>query len=141
MIVGRGSANRLVYLLYDDEQLADFELEFRYRPPSGGNTGVEIRSQPDLSGKRPFQGYHADQKAHYTDIPDAVTLADIRKQDWNHVRVVARGFEFQMLLNGKLSSEFVDNAKEGRLATGAIGVQIHDKGMQVDFKDVRLKQM
>jgi len=59
-IVGTGSANRLAYLVWKDERLTDFELELSYRLPGNGNTGVEIRSQPDLSGKRPFVGYHAD---------------------------------------------------------------------------------
>jgi len=60
VIVGHGSANRLSYLVWKDEHLTDFELELRYRLPGKGNTGVEIRSQPDPSGKRPFEGYHAD---------------------------------------------------------------------------------
>ncbi len=59
-IVGRGSADRLSYLVWKDEHLTDFELKLRYRLPGKGNTGVEIRSQPDRSGKRPFEGYHAD---------------------------------------------------------------------------------
>ena len=60
VIVGHGSADRLAYLVWKDERLTDFELRLRYRLPGEGNTGVEIRSQPDLSGKRPFEGYHAD---------------------------------------------------------------------------------
>jgi hypothetical protein len=60
VIEGHGSANRLCYLVWEEDQLTDFELLLRYRLPGNGNTGVEIRSQPDLSGKRPFEGYHAD---------------------------------------------------------------------------------
>jgi hypothetical protein len=55
-IVGRGSADRLSYLVWKDEHLTDFELELRYRLPGKGNTGVEIRGQPDPTGKRPFEG-------------------------------------------------------------------------------------
>ena len=60
VIVGQGSADRLAYLVWKDGQLTDFELRLRYRLPGEGNTGVEIRSQIDESGKRPFEGYHAD---------------------------------------------------------------------------------
>ncbi|MHC4145059.1 MAG: family 16 glycoside hydrolase [Planctomycetota bacterium] len=177
-IVGHGSADRLAYLVWKDENLTDFELELRYRLPGNGNTGVEIRSQPDLTGKRPFEGYHADLghvgigphilgawdfhfatrkeypcnrgtrlvidengKTHSSTIPGALTVADIRPHQWNDVRIVARGNHFQFFINGKLASEFTDNAKSGQLAHGAIGLQIHDKGMQVEFKDIRLKQL
>ena len=59
-IVGSGSENRLVYLVWREEDLADFELAFSYRMVTKGNSGVEIRSRVDASGKRPFEGYHAD---------------------------------------------------------------------------------
>ncbi len=178
VIVGHGSADRLSYLVWKDEQLTDFELKLRYRLPGKGNTGIEIRSQVDKSGKRPFEGYHADLghvgigphilgawdfhfakrkeypckrgtrlvidedgKAHSSKIPGALTPADVRRHEWNNVHVIARGRRFQFFINGKLSSEFTDNAKQGRLDHGAIGLQIHDKGMMVEFKDIRLKQL
>lgn len=177
-IVGLGSANRLVYLVWKDERLRDFELELKYRLPGKGNTGIEVRSQPDRTGKRPFEGYHADighvgigphilgawdfhfarrkeppcplgtrlvidedGKFHSTTIPGALTVEDIRPRDWNHVRIVARGNHFQFFINGKPASEFTDNAKSGRLEEGAIGLQIHDRGMRVEFKDLRLKRL
>jgi len=177
-IVGRGSADRLSYLVWKDEDLADFELELRYRLPARGNTGVEIRSRPDPTGKRPFEGYHADLghvgigphilgawdfhfakrteypcprgtrltvdedgKPHSSRISGALTVADVRPHQWNDVRIIARGNHFQFFINGKLASEFTDNARRGRLDRGAVGLQIHDKGMHVEFKDVRLKKL
>jgi len=177
-IVGHGSADRLAYLVWKDEHLTDFELELQYRLPGNGNTGVEIRSQPDLSGKRPFEGYHADLghvgigphilgawdfhfatrkeypcnrgtrliinedgKTHSSPIPGAITVADIHPHQWNDIRIIARGNHFEFFINGKLASDLTDNAKSGRLEQGAIGLQIHDKGMQVEFKDIRLKRL
>lgn len=60
VIVGRGSAHRQSFLVWKDAEIASFELELSYRLPGKGNTGVEIRSQPDHSGKRAFEAYHAD---------------------------------------------------------------------------------
>lgn len=177
-IVGLGSAQRLSYLVWKDDQLRDFELALRYRLPGRGNSGVEVRSQPDPSGKRPFKGYHADLghvgsgreilgawdfhfskreeypcprgtrlmigpggKPEATEIADPLTLADLRPHEWNDVLIVARGNHFQFFINGKLASEFTDNARQGRLGHGAIALQIHDKDMQVEFKDVRLKRL
>ena len=179
-ITGHGSANRLAYLVWRDLQLTDFELRLSYRMLTDGNSGVEVRAQPDTSGKRPFEGYHADlghvgigphilgawdfhfarRKEHpcnrgtrlvirengsarYSKLdPDtALALSDVRKRDWNHLRVVVRGNHFQSFINGKLAAEFTDNARPGRLDHGAIGLQLHDKGMQVAFKDIRLRRL
>ena len=177
MIVGEGSVDRLVYLVYDDVELADFELEASYRFPGNGNSGIQIHAVKDPSGKRPFVGYHADLghlgigphilgawdfhfvareeyacfrgtslvidpdgTTHTSEIEDAVSESDIARHGWNRVRVVAEGRHYRFFINGKLASEFTDNAEEERLDKGAIGLQIHDAGMRVEFKDLRLKK-
>ncbi len=177
VIVGQGSVDGLAYLAWREE-LTAFELTLRYRLPGKGNTGIQIRSQPDETGKRPFKGYHADLghvgigphilgawdfhfakrkeypcprgtrlvideegKTHTSRIPNAFTAKDVRQHQWNDVHVIAQGNHFQFFINGKPASEFTDNAKHGRLDKGVIGLQIHDKGMRVEFKDIRLKQL
>ena len=178
VIVGSGSADRLSYLVWHNEALDDFELALRYRLPTKGNSGIEIRAQADPSRRRPFVGYHADfghvgigarilgawdfhfdgrrtehpchcgtrltidehDQPHATEILGALKETDVRDGDWNEVRVIAAGHHFQYFINGKLASEFTDNAQEGRLDRGAIGLQIHDKGMRVEFKDLRIKR-
>ncbi len=177
VIIGQGSADRLAYLVWHEQDLADFELRLSYRMRTEGNSGVEIRSRVDVTGKRPFEGYHADfghvgigpqilgawdfhfaQRQEYpcprgtrllidedgnphpSEISGALTAADVRKHDWNDVHISARGNHFQFSINGKLASEFIDNMPE-RLRRGAIGLQIHNKGMQVEFKDLRLNRL
>lgn len=178
VIVGIGHADRLSYLAWKDDRLTDFELRLRYRLPGEGNTGIEIRSQPDLSGKRPYEGYHADLghvgigphilgawdfhfarrqeppchrgtrlvidqagNLHSEAIRDALTVADVRPHQWNDVRVIARGQHFQFFVNDKLASEFTDHSARRRLEYGAIALQVHDKGMRVEFQDIRLKRV
>jgi len=178
VIAGHGTINRPSYLVWKEEHLTDFELELRYRLPGKGNTGIDIRRQPALTGRRSYQSYHADLghvgigahilgawdfhftkrkehpcnrgtrlvidedgKAHAVPLPGAITLADIRPHQWNDVRVIARGNHFQFFINGKPASEFTDNAKHGQLKQGTIALQIHDKGMRVEFKDIRLKRL
>ena len=178
VIVGEGHEDRLVYLVWRDDDLADFELKLSYRFRTEGNSGVEIRSRVDGTGKRPFEGYHADfghvgigpavlgawdfhfarrkehpcdrgnklvidadGNAHYTKIAGALTAADLNERDWNDVHIIARGTHCQLRINGKPASEFVDNFDAYRLERGAIGLQIHDRGMIVEFKDVRLKRL
>ncbi len=178
VIVGEGHQDRLVYLVWRDDDLADFELKLSYRFRTEGNSGVEIRSRVDVTGKRPFEGYHADfghigigpavlgawdfhfarrkehpcdrgnrlvidadGNPHYTKIAGALTAADLNERDWNDVHIIARGYHCQLRINGKPASEFVDNFDAYRLERGAIGLQIHDRGMIVEFKDIRLKRL
>ncbi len=176
-IVGTGSKDRQSYLVWWDNKLTDFELKLSYRLPTKGNSGVEIRSRPDVTNKRPLEGYHADigyvgigphilgawdfhfakrteypcnrgtrlvidadGKTHYSKISGALTVADIRKGQWNELHIIARGRQCKFFINGKIASEFIDNVEVERLKQGAIGLQIHDKETKVEFKDIRLKR-
>lgn len=80
-------------------------------------------------------------KTTRTAIKDPFVPADVHERDWNHVRVVAKGRNFSFFINGKPASEFTDNAKLGRFDSGGIALQIHDKGMKVEFKNIRLKKL
>ena len=60
-IQGVGLEDRQTYLVYaGDESLGNFELKLSYRMLTDGNSGIELRARPDMTGKRPFEGYHAD---------------------------------------------------------------------------------
>jgi hypothetical protein len=59
MIVGEGGEDRS-YLVYENHELADFELKLQYRFPGEGNSGISVRARKDATGKRAFQAYHAD---------------------------------------------------------------------------------
>lgn len=175
VIVGTGTQNRVSYLTWKNQNLTDFELSLSYRLHGKGNTGIEVRSQPDPSGKRPLIGYHADlghpgigkhilgawdfhftnRKEHRCDrgtslvinLSDEATRSelvspvehkDVLPDQWNQVRIVARKNHFKFFLNGQLSSEFTDNRTDGQFNQGGIGLQVHDPGMKVEFKDIYL---
>ena len=81
-----------------------------------------------------------NDKPEVTEIEGAVTTEDINKGDWNTVHVIAKGNNFKFFINGKLSSEFTEHLPaEKRLDKGMIQLQLHDPGMIVHFKDIRLK--
>lgn len=175
----KGLEDRQSFLVYaEDEALTDFELKFSYRMLTDGNTGVELRARTDRSGKRLFEGYHADLghvgigahilgawdfhfatrtefpcprgtrlridesgTGHPESIDNPLELADFRKRDWNQCLVVAKGNRFQFFVNGKLSSAFIDGIARGRLDSGAIALQIHEKGTEIAFRDILLKRL
>ena len=81
-----------------------------------------------------------DDKPTITPIKNALTAADIHRGDWNHVHIIARGNNFKLYINGKLSSEFTEHLpKAKRLQGGMIQLQLHDPGMIVQFKSLQLK--
>jgi hypothetical protein len=81
-----------------------------------------------------------DDKPTITPIKDALTVEDIKKGDWNSVHIIANGDNFKLYINGKLSSEFTEHLpKAKRLKSGMIQLQLHDPGMIVHFKDLKLK--
>jgi len=176
MIVGTGDKAR-GYIVYENREIADLELEFSYRFPGKGNSGVSIRARLDKTHKRLFQSYHADighvgigrqvlgawdfhtpgrreheclrgdrlvidvnDKPTLTKIEGAVAREDLKKGDWNTVRVIAKGNNFKFFINGKPASEFTEHLPGvKRLRKGMILFQLHDPGMVVHFKDIRLK--
>lgn len=177
MIVGEGDKGR-GYLTYSkNKEIANFELKFLYRFPGKGNSGVNIRARVDKTGRRKFEGYHADighvgiggnvlgawdfhtpgrrehrcfrgdslvigkdDKPTITPLKDAVTVKDINKGGWNELHIIVNGNRFQFFLNGKPSAEFLEHLPEAkRLHSGMIQLQLHDPGMIVHFKDIRLK--
>ena len=81
-----------------------------------------------------------NDKPTVTKIEGAVTSGDIHKGDWNHVRIIAKGNQFKFFINGKPASEFTEHLKKDRrLDKGMIQLQLHDPGMVVHFKDLRIK--
>lgn len=176
MIVGKGAAGRS-YLVYENHDIADFELKLSYRFPGDGNSGISIRARKDPTGRRGFQSYHADlghvgigkhilgawdfhtpgrtehgchrgkrlvidsnDRAEFTAIEDPLTLQDVRRGEWNDVHVIARGNRFTFRINGRLSSEFTEHLPSARrLERGMIQLQLHDPGMVVHFRDVRIR--
>ena len=59
MIVGDGDQGR-GHLVFENEELVNFELKLRYRFPGKGNSGISVRARKDKTGRRAYQSYHAD---------------------------------------------------------------------------------
>ena len=81
-----------------------------------------------------------DDEPVITAIRDGLDVSSIKKGDWNDVRVFAKANVFKFYINGKLASEFTEHLPESkRLKSGMIQLQLHDPGMVVEFKDIKLK--
>jgi len=74
-------------------------------------------------------------------IEGAEKLADGIKAypEWNKYRIVAKGSEFKLFINGTLMSHCTDNDEKNRRATGLLGLQLHQgPPMKVQFKNLEL---
>lgn len=158
------------YLVWRGGQPADFEIQFDYRL-IGGNSGLQFRSrslpnwdmsgyQADMEAGPEWTGalfeherggialrgqkvvIEPDGKKQVTRFAEAAALQQIiHSNDWNHYRVVARGPEIQLFINGKKTAHAVDRQNGKAAAKGWIGLQMHPgPPMKVQFRNLRIKE-
>ena len=104
----------------------DFHFADRTEPPCPRGSSLSI---------------FTDGKFTHEPLDMSVRLEDIKDKDWNRVRIVAEAGRCEFYLNDKIASVFEDHATKGRLESGGIALQIHDRGMTVQFRRIRLKEL
>jgi len=83
-----------------------------------------------------------DDKPTIVPCKNPVSIEDIRKHDWNEVHLIVKGNTFDFFINGKRASTFTEHLPETkRLKAGMLQLQLHDPGMVVEFKDLKLKRL
>lgn len=158
------------YLIWRGGEPADFELRLEYRL-AGGNSGVQLRSrevpdwdtrgyQADIEAGDQWTGalfeherrgialrgqkavIAADGTKVVTQFADPAELQKVvRANDWNDYRIVARGPEIQLFINGKLTAHAVDRQSGKAAARGIIALQMHPgPPMKVQFRNLRIKE-
>jgi hypothetical protein len=157
------------YLMWRAGKPGDFELRCRFRL-IGGNSGIQFRSeerpdwdtygyQADMDAANQWTGclfeharggvamrgqkvvIDAKGKKQVTKIGDPAELAKhVKKNDWNEYRVIAKGHDITLVINGVVMAQATDH-QDGHAATsGIIALQMHPgEPMKVQFKDMRIK--
>ncbi len=68
--------------------------------------------------------------------------AQIKAEDWNEYRIVARGNHLQHFINGHQTVDVVDDHPGRAARTGVLALQLHvGPPMTVQFKDIELKRL
>ncbi len=72
--------------------------------------------------------------------------ADIQKvikmEQWNDYKIIARGYEFTHVINGRVTAQVTDLDKKKRTESGILALQLHaGPPMNVQFKDIRIKPL
>ncbi len=144
---GKGNSGVSIRAIVDKTRKRDFQS---YHADLGHlGIGKNVMGAWDFHtpGRKEHRCFRGDRlmigkadKPTITPIKDALTADDIKKGDWNSVHILAKGNNFKLYINDKLSSEFTEHLpKAKRLKKGMIQLQRHDPGMIVHFKDLRLK--
>ncbi|MEE8452136.1 MAG: DUF1080 domain-containing protein [Thermoguttaceae bacterium] len=159
------------YLMWRGGKPADFELRLSYRIV-GGNSGIQLRSreipnwdtrgyQADMEAGPQWSGAlfeHArggiamrgtkveiDEQGNkqITRFAESDELQkQIKADDWNDYRIVARGPKITLEINGQLMAEAIDRQKGQAAASGVIALQMHPgPPMKVQFKNLRIKML
>ncbi len=143
--------------LCTEQKYSDFELRFEVKlKGTGNNAGVQFRSarvrdSSEVSGyqcdvgaafDRPIWGALYDESRRNRMLAEAPrdALGDwIKTDDWNELRVVARGEQIQIYLNGHQTVDYQE--KESDIArTGIIGLQIHSgPPTEAWYRNIRIK--
>ncbi len=160
------------YLRWRGGQPADFELLASFKLSAAANSGIQIRSeerpnwdtfgyQADMTGDGSLVGfvYHhsrgliagrgeravfdaAGTKTVQSIGDPAELLKHFRQNDWNTYRVVCRGPEIALYVNGVLMCHIADHHATLAAKRGIIALQMHPgPPMKVQFRNVRIKEL
>jgi hypothetical protein len=131
-------------VLWTEKSFKDFTVELDFKFSGDIDSGIFLRHENEQiqigtsrSLKRDLTGSpYIGSKRGYPQ--EAVGVKDLLKSDdWNRMKIVAKGKTYTVSLNGKQVIEYVsDTAKE----SGPIGLQIHPGvKMKIEFKDVTVE--
>ncbi len=98
----------------------------------------KYRSHLALAGEHTT--YAADGKKTITTLGDGEALkATCKDDEWNELRIIAKGSSLTQIINGKVFSILTDEDKKYAMQKGLIALQDHGKGTVAAFRNIRLK--
>jgi hypothetical protein len=157
------------YLMWRGGKPADFDLRLEFRL-IGGNSGIQFRSkelpdwdtsgyQADIEAGDQWTGClfeHTrggismrgqkvvivkDGSKQVTSLGDpAELLRKVKPGEWNSYRILARGAELTLEINGVVMCQAIDRQEGLAAKEGVIALQMHPgPPMKVQFRNLRIK--
>jgi len=140
-------------LWYSERTFGDFVLELDWRVTTGtDNSGVFLRfpdpgDDPWVAVNRGYEVQIYDDEGG--DPQKTGAVYSFRAPDdsaskpvgqWNHYRIRASGNEYAVFLNGVQVNQFTSTDSR-RGSEGHIGLQNHDSGSEVQFRDIVVREL
>lgn len=93
--------------------------------------------------KNAAEGEKKPQIEKVGSVGDAAELEKvIRRDDWNEYAIIARGFQFTHIINGRVMAIGWDEDTANRQAEGIFAFQLHSgPPMQIKVKDIRVRKL
>ena len=144
-IVGRQGPGGAAGDIFSERQWADFELECEWKMRYPGNSGIWFRVGAPRTG---YQADFLDQSSHpgvlagslycmgKAFIAENRDASTVKREDWNSLRVRAKGDHITIELNGRKVVDLRDTTFPG---PGSVGIQIH-AGKQFDGMEARVRK-
>jgi 3-keto-disaccharide hydrolase len=150
--------------LYTEREFGEFDLHVEYLLPPRGNSGISIRDvsrghyaigetdhtavlqRTNLKGSPAHIGYEiqlidSDQE-HYPSgsvyLFQAAKTAVQKRGAWNTIEIESRNDRIRVRLNGVEVAESAGDPQRSK--TGPIGLQLHDQGTFVMFRNIRIRE-
>ena len=144
---GKGNSGVNIRAIVDKTRKRDFQSYHADLGQLGIGKNVMGAWDFHTPGRKEHRCFRGDQlvidkndKPIITAIKNGLSVDDLKKGDWNSVHIIAKGNNFKLYINDRLSSEFTEHLpKTKRLRSGMIQLQLHDPGMIVYFRDLKLK--
>ncbi len=141
----RSSPDQKGSVLWTEKEYADFVVELDFRFVSGTiDSGVHVRGDDQIQ-----IGISGSLKRDMTASPyipgkgypvEAEGVAELLKaDDWNHMRIEARGMEYTVFLNGRKVMTYTSETGKDK---GPIGLQLHgDRDMAIDYRNLKVAEL
>ena len=141
--------------LWTERTYKDFVLDLEYTYPPKGNSGVYFRVRDrDEPVKTGIEAQILDSSEHtgemsHHDHGGIIATQGASKNmskapgEWNHIVITCRGSHLQVELNGEQIHDFKmdTTAIKDRPLEGYIGLQDHGEPNNLQFRNVRLKEL
>jgi sugar phosphate isomerase/epimerase len=148
-ILGTSAPNTKNSFLCTERSYGDFVLELEFKADPQLNSGIQIRGQsspdyqegrvhgyqveidPDVKRGRMWTGglYDEGRRGWLVDLKNnEAARKAFKAEQWNKIRVEARGDSIKTWLNGVLAADLVDSMD----LEGFIGLQVHQVGKRED---------
>ena len=164
VIIGKTKEGSPNSFLCSDRKYGNFDLKFDVKVDMGLNSGVQIRSQTrdgfrgrvngpqveiESSGENGAEsGYIYGEAAGGWMTPKAKLIPHKHFKDgeWNSYRVLAKGANIKVWINGNLISDLTHEEKLKSHPKGFIGLQVHGIGkrngpFEVRWRNLKLKEL
>jgi hypothetical protein len=167
-IVGTTATGSPNTFLVTDKKYADFELQFETKISNELNSGCQIRSllknpeggnggrlfgpqvESEASGANGAEaGYiygEATGRGWITPKEKLIPHKNFKDGQWNHYRIVAKGVNIKVWLNGTLITDLSDEEIYQTHPKGHIGLQVHGIGKRqgpytASWRNLKIKEL